>query len=181
MSMTVIAWLSFFQFANIPGPASVSLSLAFGAGMLSTLSPCGFALLSAYLTYTVKQQMEVRSDYQPSGWQSLLAASALGLPLIAGVLLVLGASAGVLALGGSLLLHLFPWLSVAVGAGVVLLGGWTLLTGRALSLPGLGALEAKLSLSGQARRATQAAKRPRSSHVMGAAWVFGVGYGLLSP
>lgn len=111
MSMMVIAWLSFVHDAHSTGPAPVSLSLAFGAGMLSTLSPCGFALLAAYLTYMVKQQAEVQPGSQLTGWQSLLHAGTLGLPLLVGVLMVLGASAGILALGGSLLVHLFPWLS----------------------------------------------------------------------
>src|SRR5260370_6641408 len=130
--------------AGVSGPVGVPLGLAFGAGVLSTLNPCGFALLPTYVSYTVKQQVETASDRRPSGWQHLLRGGLLGLPLAAGFLLVFLVAGGALALGGRLLVHLFPWLSILVGAGLVLLGGWTWVTGRAPEGPGLGAVVTEL-------------------------------------
>jgi cytochrome c-type biogenesis protein len=156
------------------GPAGVSLSLAFGAGVLSTLNPCGFALLPAFVSYTVKQQVSASSEKLRPGWQHLLRGGLLGLPLTAGFLLVFLLAGGMLALGGHLLVHLFPWLALLVGGGLVLLGGWTLFTGRALEVPGLAAVAAKLS------RKTKDGQADAAPHALRAAWLFGLGYGLSS-
>jgi cytochrome c-type biogenesis protein len=159
--------------AGVSGPVGVPLGLAFGAGVLSALNPCGFALLPAYVSYAVEQQVSAASE-QPSGWQHLLRGGLLGLPLAAGFLLVFLVAGGALALGGRLLVHLFPWLAILVGAGLVLLGGWTLFTGRAPEIPGLGAVATKL---GRTTPEMQAEASPLALH---AAWIFGVGYGLSS-
>jgi cytochrome c-type biogenesis protein len=174
MSSTMLSMLADHASAGMIGPAGVSLSLAFGAGVLSTLNPCGFALLPAFISYTVKQQVSVASERGPENWRSLLRGGLLGLPLTAGFLLIFLVAGGVLALGGRLLVHLFPWLALLVGSGLVLLGGWTLLTGRALEMPGLGVVAAKLN------RATKDGQAEASPHVMRAAWIFGLGYGLSS-
>ena len=164
---------------GVSGPVGVPLTLAFGAGVLSTLNPCGFALLPAYVSYAVEQQVSASSEKPPSGWQHLLHGGLLGLPLAAGFLAVFLVAGIVLALGGRLLVHLFPWLAILVGAGLVLLGGWTLFTGRAPEILGLGAVAAKLGSSRPAGDATSETlvQAPRA---LRAAWIFGVGYGLSS-
>lgn len=156
------------------GPTGVSLSLALGAGVLSTLNPCGFALLPAFVSYTVKQQVGIHPGTPAENWRSLLRGGLLGLPLAAGFLLVFLVAAAILALGGRVLVHLFPWLAILVGAGLVALGGWTLLPGREVALSGLGALAAQLTPPTTDRQ-TQA-----TPHVLRAAWLFGLGYGLSS-
>jgi cytochrome c-type biogenesis protein len=175
--LDVLTWLAL---AGVSGPAGVQLSLAFGAGVLSTLNPCGFALLPAYVSYTVEQQVQAAADRQPSSWRHLLRGGLLGLPLAAGFLLVFLLAGGVLALGGRLLVHLFPWLALLVGAGLVLLGGWSLLTGRALEIPGLGAATTKLGISQSGRQAASETHAAPPSRAWRAAWVFGLGYGLSS-
>ncbi len=179
MSLTVMRVLAAHAQVSVSGPVGVPLTLAFGAGVLSTLNPCGFALLPAYVSYTVKQQVSAASDRQPSSWQHLLRGGLLGLPLAAGFLLVFLVAGGVLALGRRLLVHLFPWLAILVGTGLVLLGGWTLFTRRAPEIPGLGTVAAQLSPSRPGGSATSEALvlAPRA---MRAAWIFGVGYGLSS-
>ena len=172
MSMGVLGVLADHTLADVVGPAGVPLGLAFGAGVLSTLNPCGFALLPAYISYTVERQVSA-ADRKLPGWQHLLRGGLLGLPLAAGFLLVFLIAGGVLALGGRLLVHLFPWLAILVGTGLVLLGGWTLFTGRALEIPGLGTA-AKLS------RATSETRAKASPRALRAAWIFGLGYGLSS-
>jgi len=119
-------------------------------------------------------------EQQPSGWQHLLRGGLLGLPLAAGFLLVFLVAGGALALGGRLLVHLFPWLAILVGTGLVLLGGWTLFTGRAPEIPGLGAVATKLGTSRPAGRVTSETLVQAPPRTMRAAWVFGVGYGLSS-
>ncbi len=174
MSSTMFSMLADHASAGMIGPAGVSLSLAFGAGVLSTLNPCGFALLPAFISYTVKQQVSVASERGQENWRTLLRGGLLGLPLTVGFLLVFLIAGGVLALGGRLLVHLFPWLAILVGAGLVLLGGWTLLTGRALHVPGLGAVAEKLN------PATEDGQAHAAPHAIRASWIFGLGYGLSS-
>ncbi len=180
MSTTLMGVLAFLSLEGVPGPAGVELSLAFGAGILSTLNPCGFALLPAYVSYAVKQQVAASSDQQPSGWQHLLRGGLLGLPLAAGFLMVFLVAGFMLALGGRLLVHLFPWLAVLVGTGLVFLGGWTLFTGRAPEIPGLGAVGTQLGTSRPGGPATSETLVQAPPHAMRAAWVFGLGYGLSS-
>ncbi len=180
MSMGVLGVLADHALAGVVGPAGVPLGLAFGAGVLSTLNPCGFALLPAYVSYTVEQQVSAASEKPPSGWQHLLRGGLLGLPLAAGFLLVFLVAGGALALGGRLLVHLFPWLAILVGTGLVLLGGWTLFTGRAPEIPGLGAVATKLGPSRPGGSATSEALVQAPLRAMRAAWIFGVGYGLSS-
>jgi cytochrome c-type biogenesis protein len=180
LHLIVMGVLADHALAGVSEPTGVPLGLAFGAGVLSTLNPCGFALLPAYVSYAVKQQVSAASAKPPSGWQHLLRGGLLGLPLAAGFLLVFLVADGALALGGRLLVHLFPWLAILVGAGLVLLGGWTLFAGRAPEIPGLGALATKLGTSrpgGDATSETLAQAPPRA---LRAAWIFGVGYGLSS-
>ena len=180
LSLLVMRVLADHAQVSVAGPAGVPLGLAFGAGVLSTLNPCGFALLPAYVSYAVEQQVHAAPDQQPSGWQHLLRGGLLGLPLAAGFLLVFLVAGGTLALGGRLLVHLFPWLAILVGTGLVLLGGWTLFTGRAPEIVGLGALSAKLSTSRPGGRAASEALVQAPPRAMRAAWLFGVGYGLSS-
>ncbi len=182
MSLSLLVMHALADHAQVggSGPVGVPLGLAFGAGVLSTLNPCGFALLPAFVSYTVERQVSATSEQPPSGWQHLLRGGLLGLPLAAGFLLVFLVAGGTLALGGRLLVHLFPWLALLVGAGLVLLGGWTLFTGRAPEIPGLGVAAAKLGRSrtgGDAITETLVQAPPRA---LRAAWAFGVGYGLSS-
>ena len=179
LSLLVIGVLADHIRVGLSGPVGVPLTLAFGAGVLSTLNPCGFARLPAYVSYAVEQQVSAASEMPPSGWQHLLRGGLLGLPLAAGFLLVFLVAGGALALGGRLLVHLFPWLAILVGTGLVLLGGWTLFTGRAPEIAGLGAVAAKL---GTSRPGGDAASETlvQAPRALRAAWIFGVGYGLSS-
>jgi cytochrome c-type biogenesis protein len=165
---------------RIVGPAGVPLALAFGAGALSTLNPCGFALLPAYVSYTIEQQVAASAKRQPSSWHHLLRGGLLGLPLTAGFLLVFLVAGFVLALGGRLLVHWFPWLAILVGVALVILGGWTLITGRTPEVAGLGALAGKISKTTNDEGITTATLEHPASHALRASWVFGVGYGLSS-
>jgi cytochrome c biogenesis protein CcdA len=59
--------LTLLSQVSVSGPADVPLGLAFGAGVLSTLNPCVFALLPAYVSYAVEQQVSAASAKPPSG------------------------------------------------------------------------------------------------------------------
>ncbi len=173
--------------------SSLSLALAFGAGVLATLNPCGFALLPAYVSYVVGQdgagaEQTGQQTGQETGWARALRGGLLGVPLTLGFLLVFSVAGGLLALGGNVLVHLFPWLAILVGIGLIAFGGRLLLTGRSIELPALGALSARLSQrrtlakagEGQATSAEAQTDGARVDGSWRAAGAFGLGYGLSS-
>lgn len=98
---------------------TAALALAFGAGMVATVNPCGFAMLPAYLSYF----MGIR-DEERSRTAVLRSALVVGGLVSVGFLVVFGV-AGVVISGVSsrLASDWIPWLALAVGLGLVGLGG----------------------------------------------------------
>lgn len=85
---------------------------AFAAGMVSTVNPCGFAMLPAYLGYYLGEQTGRRTG-QAGTVALFVSAGFLAVFTVAGLLIGLGVRAVVNAL---------PWLALAVGVGLVLAG-----------------------------------------------------------
>jgi len=105
---------------------------AFGAGMVSAVNPCGFAMLPVYLTLYLGAE---DSDFRrKSPLSRMLKACWITLVVTAGFGLLFGLVGVVVSAGGSFIMGFMPWLSVVVGCALVLLGGWMLL-GRSISLP----------------------------------------------
>jgi cytochrome c biogenesis protein CcdA len=94
------------------------LALAFGAGMVATVNPCGFAMLPAYLSYFMGIQDEGKSRAA-----TLRSALVVGGVVSFGFLMVFGA-AGIVISGVSTRLasDWIPWLALAVGIGLTVLG-----------------------------------------------------------
>lgn len=93
------------------------LALAFGAGMVATINPCGFAMLPAYLSYFLGLE-----DSSADAGTSLFRALAVAGTVSAGFLSVF-AVVGVLITEFSLSLERFlPWLTIVIGVGLVGLG-----------------------------------------------------------
>jgi cytochrome c biogenesis protein CcdA len=176
------------------GASPFPLVLALSAGVLSTLNPCGFVLLPAYVAYVLHgsgDQQRVAGSH--TGWR-VLRSGLLGVPLTAGFLLIFLICGGVLALSGHLLVALFPWLALLVGAGLIGLGGWSLVTRRTLELSHLSRLttwladggrrDARTSHPRQGGGADHAVTEPASAILAPAqviaAWGFGLGYGVSS-
>ena len=93
------------------------LALAFGAGMVATVNPCGFAMLPAYLAFFLGSEGDAR-DAQASVRRSLT----VGLSVSAGFLAVFSAV-------GLAIYHLSasvdrwtPWATIVIGIVLVLLG-----------------------------------------------------------
>jgi cytochrome c biogenesis protein CcdA len=93
------------------------LALAFSAGMVATVNPCGFAMLPAYLSYFLG--LEGADEDARAGVSRALAI---------GAVVTLGFVA-VFATVGALISHLslavddwFPWMTIVVGALVLALG-----------------------------------------------------------
>jgi cytochrome c biogenesis protein CcdA len=104
------------------------LFLALSAGMLGAVNPCGFALLPAYLSVLV-----VGNPAEPGRAVGRALRCTVALTLGYGV--VFGAFGLVLTPVAGLLEPRLPWLTVVLGAGLAVLGGW-LLAGRPLGMPG---------------------------------------------
>jgi cytochrome c-type biogenesis protein len=107
------------------------LALAFGAGLLAPVNPCGFGLLPAMLTATLDP-----STGEP---EQRPVATRLASGLRAGLALTLGFTATFAVIGLGLtagirsLITVVPWLAAALGA-VLVLVGLALLAGRHLPI-----------------------------------------------
>lgn len=90
------------------------LTFAFGAGLLSPLNPCGFALLPAFLAYYL-------GDDDGDG-SALAHGFAVGGAVSAGFAGVFIAAGLLISAGLRPLITYIPWAAVVIGAGLVLLG-----------------------------------------------------------
>ncbi|MEO3813862.1 cytochrome c biogenesis CcdA family protein [Sphaerisporangium sp. B11E5] len=119
------------------------LALAVAAGTLAAVNPCGFALLPAYLSLLVAGDGDARRG---SAVGRALAATAA---MTAGFVAVFGVFGLVLApVAGAVQRHL-PWVTIAVGVLLAVLGGM-LLAGR--QLPGLGVAVSRGRVAGPSAR-----------------------------
>ena len=107
---------------------------AFGAGMVSTVNPCGFALLPAYLGLYLGRH-SARFAQAPA-WRRAIQALLVAAAVSAGFVVLFGLAGIAIAATGTLLIRAVPWIGLAVGlllaaAGIWLLTGHTLYTGLA--------------------------------------------------
>jgi cytochrome c-type biogenesis protein len=113
------------------------LALAFTAGMVAAFNPCGFVLLPAYLSF----YLGVDADERPAAGTAAVRGVTVGAAVTAGFVVVFGI-AGTAVTQLSLSVQSFaPWLTVIVGAVLVVLG-LVMLKGfqPKLALPRLGRL-----------------------------------------
>ncbi len=107
-----------------------AFALAFGAGLLAAVNPCGFALLPAYVSLLVLGQES--GDRSPLRRALVLTvAMALG---FSAVFAVFGLAISPVAASTQ---QYLPWFTVVFGVVLVVVGGW-LLSGRSISLPRWG-------------------------------------------
>ncbi len=104
---------------------------AYGAGMVSAVNPCGFAMLPVYLTLYLGAEESAFRDR--SLFYRIAKAGWIALVVTAGFALLFGLVGAVVSAGGSFLMGVMPWLSVVVGLALIALGVWLLL-GHSLSL-----------------------------------------------
>lgn len=121
-------WLS--QLAGL-----LPFGYAFGAGMVSAVNPCGFAMLPVYLTLYLGA--ENKAFHQKSPLLRIFKAAWVSLVVTSGFALLFGLVGIIVSVGGSFLMDIAPWFSVIVGGGLIFLGIWMLL-GKSLSLHFIG-------------------------------------------
>ena len=98
------------------------MGLAFGAGLIAVLNPCGFAMLPVYLT------LVVRGD--GTGRRTALRRGVVAtLDMVAGFMTVFGAFGMLTVSAASAAQQYLPYVTVLIGGLLVGVGAWTL-TGR---------------------------------------------------
>lgn len=108
-------------------------ALAFGAGLVASVNPCGFAILPSLLFYYLGHE-----SAQKGALARIADGLVVGLVLSAGFMLVFGLAGIVLALGVRAVVQVVPWMALAMGLAFVAMGAW-LLAGKhvAMRMPGL--------------------------------------------
>jgi cytochrome c biogenesis protein CcdA len=136
---------------------------SFGAGMVSTVNPCGFSLLPAYLSLYLSGRDDGTASSHPllKGCKALLIGTAVTLGFT-----VLFSLVGVIIwAGGYILMQYLPWLGLLIGAILICLGLF-LLAGKSVHT----ALPARLAnLIGNP-----------ASQGFNTYFLFGIGYGMAS-
>ena len=145
------------EFGSILG-----FGFAFGAGMVAAVNPCGFVMLPAYLGLYVSGQED--PDSAPIGrrvGKALVISAVVGLGFVA----LFGAAGLAISAGLQSLGVVLPWVGLALGFGLALVGTYVLAGG-------------KLYAAFAARTADRVGS-PRDSSLRGY-FLFGVSYGIAS-
>ena len=134
----------------------LALGYVFGLGMVAVFNPCGFAMLPAWIAYFLTAEDEpARPD------RRVLRALAVGAVLTGGFVVVFLALGLVIQLASVTFIERLPWLSIVLGAAMVVLAVWVLLGHD---------LRVRLPLPARAPR----------SRSLGAVFGFGMSYALIS-
>jgi cytochrome c-type biogenesis protein len=105
---------------------------AFGAGMVASVNPCGFFLLPSYISYHLGT--EEADFYQLSTRSRIYKALLLGGVATIGFVVIFAITGVLISAGGQWLIRVFPFSGVAIGAAMVLLGLWLVVTKRTLGI-----------------------------------------------
>jgi cytochrome c biogenesis protein CcdA len=106
------------------------LGFAFAAGMVSTVNPCGFAMLPAYLGLylgTGDSIEKINPMYR------LAKAFWIGMVVTSGFIVLFGATGIVIALGVRSLMGYIPWLGLGIGIALTFMGAWIITGGSIYS------------------------------------------------
>lgn len=117
---------------------------AFGAGMMATVNPCGFALLPAYMSLFLGGTADGGVEGKPL--PRLFRALLISLVVTLGFVVLFGSVGLIIASGGHFLTDAMPWAGLFIGIFMVVLGLWLLIV-RSNLYTGLALrLSAKVSL-----------------------------------
>ncbi len=100
--------------------STAALALAYTAGLVATINPCGFAMLPVYLGFF----MEADDGEATDRAASLARALKVGTAVSAGFIVVFGVAGLLLNIGlqAAVFRTVLPWLAMAIGVGVLVLG-----------------------------------------------------------
>ena len=100
--------------------SELPFALAFTAGLVATVNPCGFAMLPAYLAFLVGR--EGTEAPRPGSAGAVGRALLVGAVVSLGFLTVFGIAGALLTAGLRAVVDALPWAATAVGVGVAVLG-----------------------------------------------------------
>ena len=106
--------------------------MAFAAGLVAALNPCGFALLPAYLLLVVRGQQSGEQSPAPRALASIGRALVATVGMALGFLTVFGLFGALTISAGSTVQRYLPYVTVLIGFVLLVLGLW-LLAGRELT------------------------------------------------
>ncbi len=103
------------------------LALAFTAGMVATVNPCGFAMLPAYLGYFLGLERSPEDEVDPTA--GLVRALVVGAVVSAGFLVLFAVAGAVVSWTSFAVGEWSPWLTIVIGLALIALGigfvsGW---------------------------------------------------------
>jgi len=104
------------------GLIGASALFALAAGMASAVNPCGFAMLPAYLGMYLGTNLN--GNQRTSPVRTLGRALLIGGAVSAGFVLLFGVMGAVVGVSTSFVSEILPWLGLAIGVGLVLVGAW---------------------------------------------------------
>ncbi len=101
---------------------------AFGAGMVTMVSPCGIAMLPAYVSLYlgVEEEGFLAKSSLRRGVRALTMSGVVTL----GFVVFFGIMGAILSLGGQFLIAFIPWAAVIIGVVLILLGIYLLIGGH---------------------------------------------------
>jgi cytochrome c biogenesis protein CcdA len=108
------------------------VGLAFAAGLVAALNPCGFAMLPAYLLLVVRGQQSGERLAAPPGLAAIGRALAATVGMALGFLTVFGLFGALTISAASTVQRYLPYVTVLIGIVLVALGIW-LLSGQELT------------------------------------------------
>jgi cytochrome c biogenesis protein CcdA len=108
------------------------VGLAFAAGLVAALNPCGFAMLPAYLLLVVRGQPHQAHEPKAGEWTAIGRALAATVGMALGFMVVFGSFGALTISAASTVQRYLPYGTVVIGLILIALGGW-LLTGRELT------------------------------------------------
>ena len=113
----------------------VSILFAFTAGTVAAFNPCGAAMFPAYVGFHLS-----KSSSSLSPFFILIKGLFIGFTLTIGFVVVFGVFGILMALGFRLFGSLLPFIGLAIGTSIFLIGLWLLLTKRSLAVNVFGDL-----------------------------------------
>ena len=104
------------------------LGIAFGAGMVATVNPCGFAMLPAYLGLYMGSGQQAKA--QTSTTLRLSRALVVGGVVTVGFILLFGVTGLVIGVGARSIISVMPWIGLGIGVLLAVAGSWMLSGGK---------------------------------------------------
>ncbi|MYB49524.1 MAG: cytochrome c biogenesis protein CcdA [Dehalococcoidia bacterium] len=104
------------------------LGFAFGAGLVASVNPCGFAMLPAYLALYMGSTAE--AEQQSNVFARLGKALLIGAVVTLGFIVLFGIAGLIIGGGARQVIDVIPWIGLTIGIVLTFVGGWLLGGGK---------------------------------------------------